>query len=77
MPAPIPFKTPLMFAPQDIGHITEFPVYDSRRAGMYTPKQLKAFWDNIILNTASKSILKKLQELFTKMDSWIMQTPKL
>ena len=52
MPAPILFKTPLMFAPQDIGHITEFPVYDLRRAGMYTPKQLKAFWDNIIHNTA-------------------------
>ena len=60
MPAPIPFKTPLMFAPHDIGHITEFPVYDSRRAGMYTPKQLKAFWDNIIHNTASTSILKKI-----------------
>ena len=60
MPAPIPFKTPLMFAPQDIGHITEFPLYDSRRAGMYTPKQLKAFWDNIIHNTASTSILKKI-----------------
>ena len=60
MPAPIPFKTPLMFAPQDIGHITEFPVYDSRGAGMYTPKQLKAFWDNIIHNTASTSILKKI-----------------
>ena len=60
MPAPIPFKTPLMFAPQDIGHITEFPIYDTRRAVMYTPKQLKAFWDNIIHNTASTSILKKI-----------------
>ena len=49
-----------MFAPQDIGHIREFPVYDSRRAGMYTPKQLKAFWDTIIHNTASTSILKKI-----------------
>ena len=59
MPAPIPFKTPLMFAPQAIGQIREFPVYDSRRAGMYIPKHLKAFWDNIIHNTASTSILKK------------------
>ena len=49
-----------MFAPQDIGHITYFPVYDSRRAGMYTPKQLKALWDNIIHNTASTSILEKI-----------------
>ena len=73
MPAPIPFKTPLMFAPQDIGHITEFPVYDSRRAVMYTRKQLIAFWDNIIHNTASTSILKKLLEMFSKMDTWIMQ----
>ena len=60
MPAPIPFKTPSMFAPQDKGHFTEFPVYDSRHAGMFTPKQLEAFWDNIIHNTASTSILKKI-----------------
>ena len=38
MPAPILFKTPLVFAPQDIGHIRELPVYDLRRARMYTPK---------------------------------------
>ena len=43
MPAPIPFKTPVVFAPQDIGHSRELPLYDSRRAGMYTRKQLKAF----------------------------------
>ena len=63
MPAPIPFKTTLMFAPQEIGHITEFPVYDSRQAGMHTPRQLKAFWVNVIHNTASISILKKICSL--------------
>ena len=52
---------------QDIEHITDFPVYDSRRAGMYTRKQLKTFWDNIIYNTASTSILKQIPELFSKM----------
>ena len=60
IPAPIPFKTPLVFAPQVIGHITEFPVYYSRRARMYTPKQLEAFWDNIIYITASTSIVNKI-----------------
>ena len=68
MPALIPFQTTLKFAPQDIGHITEFPVYDSRRAGMYTPKQLKAFWDNIIHNTASTSNLKKITR--TVLQKW-------
>ena len=77
MPAPIPFKTPLMFAPQEIGHITEFPVYDSRRAGMYTPKQLKAFWDNLFITQHQHPFSKKLQELFSKMDTWIMQIPTL
>ena len=47
-----------MFAPQDIGHITDFLVCDLRRAGMYTPKQLKAFGNNIIHNTTS--ILRKI-----------------
>ena len=60
MPAPMPFSSPAIMSPHDIGHITQFPTYDTRRAGMYTPKQIKQFWSNIIQNTVSNDILKKI-----------------
>ena len=59
-PAPEPQNPPLIFEPTEIGHITSFPTYDTQRAGMYTPGQIKDFWDNVIHNSASDSILKKL-----------------
>ena len=40
--------------------ITQFPTFDTRRAGMYTPKQMKNFWYNIIYASASDTVLKKL-----------------
>ena len=59
-PAPEPVTAPLIFEPTEIGHITSFPTYESQRAGMYTPGQIKDFWDNVIHHSASDSILKKL-----------------
>ena len=59
IPEPVHFKTPTLFEPHSIGHITPFSNYDTQRAGMYTPGQLKDFWDNVIHNAASKSVLKK------------------
>ena len=59
MPAPMPFSSPAIMSPDDIGHITQFPTYDTRRAGMYTPQQIIQFWSNIIQNTVSNDILKK------------------
>ena len=56
----MPFKEPLLFKPTELGHITQFPTFDTRRAGMRTPKQLKSFWDNIIYASASDSVLNKL-----------------
>ena len=56
----MPFKKPLLFKPTELGHITQFPTFDTRRAGMYTPKQMKNFWDNIIQASASDTVLKKL-----------------
>ena len=56
----MPFKKPLLFKPTELGHNTQFPTFDTRRAGMYTPKQMKNFWDNIIHASASDTVLKKL-----------------
>ena len=56
----MPFNKPLLFEPTELGHITQFPTFDTRRAGMYTPKQMKNFWDNIIHASASDTVLKKL-----------------
>ena len=60
LPEPIPFNKPLLFKPTELGHITQFPTFDTRRAGMYTPNQMKNFWDNVIHNSASDTLLKKL-----------------
>ena len=60
IPEPVHFKTPKLFEPHSIGHITPFSNYDTQRAGMYTPGQLKDFWDNVIHIAASKSVLKKI-----------------
>ena len=56
----MPFIKPLLFKPTELGHITQFPTLDTRRAGMYTPKQMKNFWDNIIHASSSDTVLKKL-----------------
>ena len=43
MQAPVPFKPPAVFAPQQINYIQKIPDYDSRRAGIYTVNNLKDF----------------------------------
>ena len=40
--------------------LLSFLTFDTRRAGMYTPNQMKNFWDNVIHNSASDTLLKKL-----------------
>ena len=60
LPEPMPFNKPLLFKPTELGHITQYPTFDTRRAGMYTPNQMKNFWDNVIHNSASDTLLKKL-----------------
>ena len=54
------FNKPLLFQPTELGNITQFPTFDTGRAGMYTPKQMKNFWDNIIYASASDTVLQKL-----------------
>ena len=59
MPAPISIKTPSLFVLEHVGQFTKFLEYDLRRAGLCSPKQIKIFWDDIIDEAASTSILKK------------------
>ena len=43
LPEPMPFNKPLLSKPTELGHITQFPTFDTRRAGTYTPNQMKNF----------------------------------
>ena len=58
LPEPRPSNKPL-FKPTELGHITKFPTFDTRRAVIYTPNQMKNSWD-VIYNSASVTLLKKL-----------------
>ena len=60
LPDAMPFNKPLLFKPTELGHNTQFPTFDTKRAGMYTPKQMKNFWDNKIHASASDTVLRKL-----------------
>ena len=60
LPDHMPFNKPLLFKPTELGLITQFPTFDTRRAGMFTPKQMKNFWDIIIHASASDTVLKML-----------------
>ena len=48
LPDAMPFKKPLFFKPSELGHTIQFPTFDTRCAGMYTPKQLKKIKSGII-----------------------------
>ena len=56
----MPFNKLLLFKPTELGHIFQFPTFDTRPAGVYTPKQMKSFWVNVIHASASDTVLKKL-----------------
>ena len=58
---PMPFNKLLLFKPTEVGRITQFPTFDTRRAEMYTPKLMKNFWDNLIHASVSDTVLKKLK----------------
>ena len=60
MPAPVPLQPPKIFSSRVISSIPKFTGYESQRAGIYTPNQLKSFWDNILHSEASKSVLTKI-----------------
>ena len=60
MPAPVLLQQPKIFSSRVISSIPKFTGYESQRAGIYTPNQLKSFWDNILHSEASKSVLTKI-----------------
>ena len=57
--SPMPFIKLLLFKPTEPRDITQFPTFDTRRAGIYVPKQIKKFRDNIIHASATDTVLKK------------------
>ena len=58
LPDPLPFNEPLLFKPTELAQITQFLTFDTRRAEMYTPKQMNFFWEIIIHASASDTVLQ-------------------
>ena len=54
------FTTAKIFSSRVVSSVPKFTCYESQRAGIYTPNQLKSFWDNILDSEASKSVLTKI-----------------
>ena len=54
------FNKFLLLKPTELVQITQFPIFGTKRAGIFTPEQIKSFWDNIIHASASGTALKKL-----------------
>ena len=57
LPNPMAFNKPWMFESPKLGHITQSPTFDTRRAVMYTPKQMQMFWYTIIHTSVSHLVL--------------------
>ena len=64
----------LLFKPNELGHITHFATFDTRRAGMCTPNQVESFWDNTIHASASYTVLKQLTRTFLTQDKTVRNT---
>ena len=82
LPDLMPFIKPLLFNPIEIGHITQIPNFDTKCAGMYTPKQLKIFWDNIIECLSFRHCPKEAykdhsdtRQYSSNFQSWKLTTP--
>ena len=53
---------PAVFGPKKVTPMTAQPLTGSQDAGMYTRSELRGFWDNILINPASRSALKKFSQ---------------
>ena len=51
--------TPAVFGPKKVTPMTAQPLTGSQDAGIYTRSELRGFWDNILINAASRTALKK------------------
>ena len=56
-PSPEHRDRPAIFGPKDIQPMITSCFPGSQDAGMYTPKQLSDFWDNILISAASRNVL--------------------
>ena len=53
---------PAVFGPKKVTPMTAQPLTGSQDAGMYTRSELREFWDNILINAASRTALKKFSQ---------------
>ena len=53
---------PAVFGPKEVSPMTEQTLTGSQDAGMYTRSELRGFWDNILINAASRAALKKFSQ---------------
>ena len=53
---------PAIFGPQDINPVASHTFTGSQDAGMYTRNEFKWFWDSILINTASRTAIKKFSQ---------------
>ena len=53
---------PALFGPKKIKPVTSQSLTGSQDAGMYTRNDLRGFWDNILINAASRTALKKFSQ---------------
>ena len=53
---------PAVFGSKKVTPMTAQPLTGSQEAGMYTRSELRGFWDNILINAASRTALKKFSQ---------------
>ena len=53
---------PAIFGPKKITPMSAQSLTGSQDAGMYTRNELRGFWDNILINAASRTALKKFSQ---------------
>ena len=58
-PSPEHRDRPAIFGPKDIQPMITRSFPGSEDAGMYMPKQISEFWDNILISAASRNTLQK------------------
>ena len=61
-PAIVHQDKPAVFGPKKVTPMTAQPLTGSQYAGMYTRSELRGFWDNIVINAASRTALKKFSQ---------------
>ena len=61
MPAPVPLQPPKILSSMVVSSVPKFTGYELQRAGIYTPNQLKSFWDNLAFGSIKISFNKNFK----------------